>query len=76
MTARVESTPVHDGVLFTRLGEVHEQVQANITRCGWEWKVGTAAASVTAAQAHVHKLPLCRTCYPPPTTNHSKGART
>jgi len=53
--------PIVNGVLLTRLGDVHEW-EVTATQCGL--KPITCAAPVTAVQAAVHKLPLCKRCYP------------
>ena len=53
--------PIVDGVILSRFGDVHEREATN-TRCGLN--PVTAGVRVTPVQAQVHKLPLCKHCYP------------
>lgn len=53
---------ISEGVLLARLGDVHRQVGRE-TACGKRFTPGRVAA-VSHVQAIVHKLRLCRDCYP------------
>lgn len=58
-------TPVIDGVLFSRHGLVHRN-RGRMTECGHH--LPDRRVSVSDLQALVHKLTVCKQCYPPVTS--------
>lgn len=60
---------ITDGVLLSRLGEVHRD-RGRLTECGNTIHPRQAVA-VSHVQAVVHKLRVCHVCYP----GHAQGGR-
>ncbi|HZM83816.1 MAG TPA: hypothetical protein VFC19_49490 [Candidatus Limnocylindrales bacterium] len=54
---------ITDGVLLSRLGEVHRQRTLHATGCAQP--IPDRHATVSHAQAVVYRLPVCHVCYPP-----------
>lgn len=62
---------ITDGVLLSRVGEVHCDTGRRSTACGQTFLPGRVA-TVSHVQAIVHKLRLCSACYP---HHHGPGGR-
>lgn len=64
---------IEDGVLLSRLGEVHRD-RGRLTECG-NTIHPRHAATVSHVQAVVHKLRLCHVCYPTHNRHGGPNAR-
>ena len=64
-------TPIRDGILLSRRGEVHRDLGGK-TVC--RHPIGRGhVVTVSNVQAVVFKLPLCHTCYPDQTTGRGRA---
>lgn len=61
---------ITNGVLLSRLGDVHRAATVQHTSCGE--RIPARHAPVSHVAAIVHKLPLCHVCYP---NHHGPGGR-